>query len=171
MGYPVFYSDHEARTILSEDNDTKQEVISLFGENAFTNNVPNRAYIAQQVFQNSEKLEKLNALIHPKVRTKFETWKTLQQSPIVFNEAAILFETGAYKNFTKNILVTAPKDLRIARVLARDNSSVEEIEKRMASQWPENKKIALADFIIENNDKAAVLPQLESILKTLRNGY
>ena len=170
MGYPVFYSDQEAKKILETDKAVRHDVTALLGDKAFANTIPNREYIGQKVFQDPEKLARLNSIIHPKVRQNFEDWKIKQNSKIVFNEAAILFETGAYKNFTKTVLVTAPKSLRINRVLSRNNTSLEEIETRMASQWDDSEKIKLADFVIENDDQRAVLLQLETMLKELMIG-
>ncbi|MBL7897531.1 MAG: dephospho-CoA kinase [Crocinitomicaceae bacterium] len=168
MGYPVFYSDDQAKLILENDPLTIEKVKEFFGESAYRDSKPDRGYIASKIFNQPELRSALNSIIHPKVRQKFVEWSENQNSSVVFNEAAILFETGAYKNFSYTILITAPEEIRINRIKKRDQAAAEEIRKRMASQWPDEQKIPMADFVIENDDQKAVLPQLSGILKKIK---
>lgn len=167
MGYPVFYSDNEARIILDTDAEAIAEVKKTFGEQAYLHTGLNRPYISQKVFEQPDLREKLNAIAHPLVRKQFEAWKIAQNSPLVFNEAAILFETGGYKNNDFNVLVTSPEPLRMARLKARDGSTEEQVKKRMAAQWSDDKKIPLADFVIVNDEKQLLIPQVIEMVKKL----
>lgn len=167
QNYPVFYSDIEGKRILSEDQDAKQELIQLFGPRVFSKGELDRQYLSGLVFNNDEALAKLNGVVHPRVRAKFENFIRERDASIVFNEAAILFETGAYKNFDKVILVTSPNSLRIERVIERDTVSEQEVRARMSAQWEDDLKIPLADFVIVNDEKESLLAQLDEILSTL----
>jgi dephospho-CoA kinase len=166
--YPVFNSDVEAKLLVENDSEIKTRIIALLGKEAYSLNGYNRPFVAGIVFSNDEKLKQLNAIIHPAVRNAFQEFVWNSDSDIVFNEAAILFETGAYKEFEKTILVCADEELRIKRIAKRDKASIEEIKARFAKQWPDERKRPLADFIIENNEKESVLVQLNEILEKLK---
>lgn len=167
MGYPVFYSDKAAKDILETDAGVMASVTKLFGAEAYSNGTLNRPFIANQVFGNETLLEALNAIVHPAVRLAFERWAEKQPTPLVFNEAAILFETGAYKNFDAVVLVTAPEALRIERVMARDKVNEEAVKARMAKQWTDDQKMPLATFTILNDDQTMLIPQVIELLKKL----
>lgn len=167
LGFPVFYSDKVAKTILDEDEELKFEMISIFGMDVYLNNQLNRPYLAQKIFSDKQNVGKVNALVHPRVRKSFDQWAAKQKSNLVFNEAAILFETGAYKNFDATILVTAPEELRIRRVQKRDETSESEIISRIKNQWTEEQKIPLATYVIQNDDQHAILEQVERIIVIL----
>lgn len=167
MGYPVFYSDKAAHDLVQNDEKVISSIKELFGDKAYKAGIYNRAFISSVVFEKKEKLNELNKIIHPAVRQSFQSWSEKQKKNIVFNEAAILFETGSYKNFSKTILVTAPENVRFTRVQQRDKMSVEEFKKRISNQWSDEKKIPLADFVIENDDEQAILPQLNNILQKI----
>lgn len=169
MGYPVFYSDQVAKELMNSNLDLQSEITLHFGEDAFENGVLNRAYLAERIFSNPSDKAVLNELIHPRVRASFVDFTQASQAKLIFNEAAILFETGAYANFDKTVLVTAPKETRIDRVMKRDNCSKEDVENRMNNQWSDDRKIPLADFVIKNGDTDAVLDQVERIVETLLN--
>lgn len=149
-GIPVYIADDEAKKLMHR-SPIKEELIKLFGDEAYDSSENlNRSFIASKVFKNKELLEKLNSIVHPRVEEDFQKWTAQQTSAYVLYEAAILFETGRYKEFDYNILVTAPMEVRIERVQKRDNSSKEEIKARMKNQWPDEQKIKLADWIIKN---------------------
>lgn len=169
MGYPVFYSDAESKKILDSHPVAVAEITALFGSEAYKDTILNRPYIATRIFENETLRERLNAIAHPLVRKAFDAWKKKQTSDLVFNEAAILFETGAYKNFDFTILVTAPESTRLNRVLMRDISKAEEIKKRMKSQWSDEEKLKLATHQIINDDLTPLLPQVQTILKKLKS--
>lgn len=169
LNCPVFNSDLEAKRILHEQT-LQPDLIKLFGEEVIKNTQVDRKLIASQVFSDASKLEELNALIHPKVGEAFEKFKAKHaNSPLIIKEAAILFETGIYKQNDYNLLVTAPEDLRIQRVVQRDKISEAEVQQRMRNQWPDEKKIPLADFIIDNSGERFLIPQVLSIHKELKN--
>jgi dephospho-CoA kinase len=169
MGYPVFYSDTAAKEILSSDSKVRNQIIELFGSQSYRGDKPDKEFLAQMVFNNTQNLEQLNQIVHPAVRKQFAEWSQVQNSKFVFNEAAILFESGSYKNFSKTILVTSPTELRIQRLLKRDKTSVEQIKARMANQWSDDQKIPLADFIVVNDEKVLIIPQVLEILKKLKS--
>ena len=166
MGYPVFYSDREAKALYDTHQVLKSELIALIGAELYDATGFKKDILIHAIFENPALKEKIESLVHPKVRAAFEEWAARQSTELVFNEAAILFETGAYLQFDATILVTAPVELRLQRVAARDGLSIQEIEKRIQTQWPDEQKKLYADFIIEN-DGRAMLKQIEAILNSL----
>ncbi|MDX1752213.1 MAG: dephospho-CoA kinase [Salinimicrobium sediminis] len=169
LGIPVYIADTEAKNLMEKDREVRQSIIALFGEQAYHDNVPDRKFIASRVFGDKEKLEQLNRIIHPAVARNFEYWKQQQNSPYVVYEAAILFEKGGYKKCDFNLLVTAPLEEKLKRLKKRDNSSLEEIEARMAHQWSDEKKKGLADFIIENIDLSTTRKMVCQLHENLLN--
>ncbi|PWH81560.1 dephospho-CoA kinase [Brumimicrobium oceani] len=167
LGYPVFNSDHEAKLLMTENASVRANIKDVFGEEAYSNNQLNREFLASKIFYDESLKAALNQIVHPAVRSTFEEWASLQNKKLVFNEAAILFETGAYKSFDFTVLVTAPKDIRIARVTHRDNSTEEEVQQRMKNQWDDDVKKELATFIINNDNKTLVMPQVLKVLSHL----
>jgi dephospho-CoA kinase len=168
MGFPVFNSDLEARKLMQSDSEIVNSIIALFGKDAYYNGKLDRKHIADKVFSNQELLNQLNLIVHPATRQAFESFAQLNNKHrIVFNEAAVLFETGAYKNFDFVILVTAPEELRIKRVVSRDGVDREQVEKRLSNQWKDEQKIGLADFVLVNDEKQPMLVQIENILSQL----
>lgn len=151
LGVPVFIADEEAKKLMNTDAGVKKQITSLFGEAAYQNDVLDRKFLAEQVFNNKELLEKLNNIVHPAVGKNFDNWKNNQDSQYVVYEAAILFEKGGYKKCDRNLLITAPREVRIQRVIERDKATPIEIEARMNHQWPDEKKAELADFLIIND--------------------
>ncbi len=150
-GFPVYYSDDQAKNIVNIDSELKQKIISLLGEEAYLEGKYNRKYVAEKVFNDGELLEQLNHLIHPAVRLDFEKWVEAQTSEFVFKETALLFELKLNGQCYKSLLVTADDNLRIKRTMDRDNKTYREIEAIMQKQMPEKDKMKLADFIIYNN--------------------
>ncbi len=169
MGYPVFHSDEVAKTILNSDEQLHAELRELFGEEVMELGLPNKAYLAMLIFSDNEKREKLNALIHPRVRVQFNAFCAKFPDGIVFNEAAILFETGTYRNLNATILVTAPEKLRLKRIIERDNCTSELAEAKIASQWSDEMKVPLSDYLIINDDHTPLLSQVEEILSKCKN--
>lgn len=168
MGYPVFYSDDEAKKLMTDNAEVVQKITELFGKEAYVNRQLNRKHLAQQIFTNENLKEALNQIVHPAVRKAFVQWSETQTAEIVFNEAAILFETGQYKTFDYTVLVTAPSPIRIERVVKRDNTTPEEVQKRINNQWPDEKKIQFASFVIVNDGKRELLPQTEEIIHKIK---
>ncbi len=167
LGVPVYIADTEAKRLMNESPELKKKISALFGIKAYVNNLLDRKYIASEVFYDKEKLEALNGMVHPAVREDFAGWKQQQASAYVIYEAAILFEQGGNKNCDLTILVTASRESRIARLHKRDNSTLEEIEARMAHQWPDERKRELADFVIENEQLEETLKKVKEIHQIL----
>ncbi len=168
LGIPVYYADTEAKRLTNEDAEIRRKVSDLLGKQSYTTSGLNREYVASKVFNDKNLLTQLNQIIHPAVEKDFVLWAEKQSAPYVLKEAAILFESGSYKNTDRVIVVDAPLELRIQRVLERDNTSREEILKRIQNQWPADKKKDLADFVIYNDNKTLILPQILRIDKTLQ---
>lgn len=168
-GFPVFYSDKEAKRLMTENLKVMAKIKQVFGEEAYIDSNLNRSFLADKIFNQPKLKNKINSIVHPEVRHAFESFYQNHKNTFVFNEAAILFETGSYKNFDANILVVADERIRIKRVMERDNVSLKSVQERMKNQWPDNKKIALADFTIENNDYNLLVPQVERIIKELES--
>lgn len=161
IGIPVFNADEEARRLMQEDKNLVEKIKKLFGEEAYQNEKLNRAKIAAMVFENKDLLQKLNALVHPAVGKEFIRWAAKQTNqPYIIKEAAILFESNAHKGLDYVIAISAPEKLRIERIMQRDGVSEEQVKQRMQNQWPERKKVQLADFVIVNDDKKMILPQI-----------
>jgi dephospho-CoA kinase len=167
MGYPVYYSDAQSKVLTDTHPLIHEKLIARFGREIYTAQGLNRKVLAELIFASEEHRLFVNELIHPLVRNNFEHWCSEQRSPIVFNEAAILFETGAYRQFDGTLLVVAPLELRIERVMQRDRCSKKEVEERMKSQWSDDQKIPLATAVITSNGKFPLVSQIERSVQTL----
>ena len=167
MGYPVFYSDQEAKRLYDVNPVLQKQLVDLFGPAIYRDGQLNKAFLAQQLFSSAELKAQVTALVHPLVRKAFEVWAQQQASDLVFNEAAILFETGAYKDFDATVLVMAPIETRIERVQKRDLISREAVLQRIANQWPDSKKMNLTTYII-TNDGQPLLQQIEDVISKLK---
>ena len=168
MGYPVFDSDKEARYLMNNNPELKVSIQSIFGSESYNEHGLNRQHISRIVFSDPIKLEQLESLVHPAVEKHFYDWCEQQNSRLIFKEAAILFESGAYKGLDYIICVTAPKEERINRVMKRDKVTREQVLKRMDNQWPEGKKIELADFVVKADDEHFIIKQLLEILNKIK---
>ena len=167
MGYPVFYSDQEAKKLYDEHPLLQGHLLDLLGPEVYRDGQLNKLFFSERLFSNAELKAQVSALVHPLVREAFQVWAQQQTSAIVFNEAAILFETGAYLQFDATILVLAPLELRIERVQRRDDLSREEILKRIANQWTDAQKMALTPYHVVN-DGRPLLIQVEQLIAELR---
>ncbi len=170
LGIPVYYADTRAKELMNTDPELKASLIKLFGESIYVENGLERKKLAGLIFSDKTALEKVNQLVHPAVGRDFLTWCDRQNSPYVMEEAAILFENSLYKRFWKIILVTAPESLRIERVCQRDQIDPDTVRQRMANQWPDEKKIALADYVIHNDESHLLIPQVIHIHHQLLKG-
>ncbi|WP_313599383.1 dephospho-CoA kinase [Epilithonimonas vandammei] len=168
QGFPVYYSDNEAKNIVNKDPVLKDQIIKLLGSESYINDVYNRKYVAEKVFNDSDLLEQLNHLIHPAVRIDFENWVKKQNSRFVFKETALLFELQLHKDCYKSLLVTADDNLRMKRTMDRDGKTYREIESIMQKQMPEKEKIKLADYVIYNNsDRESLEVATEAFINEL----
>jgi dephospho-CoA kinase len=160
LGIPVYYADEEAKRLMNEDPGLKEEIIRHFGKEAYNLSGLNRGYLAKIVFNDESKLRLLNSLTHPRTINHAESWIGDQSSPYIIKEAALLFESGAYKQLDKIIGVAAPLELRIERVMERDGSTREDVLKRISRQMDEDEKISRCDYVISNDEKDAIVPQV-----------
>ena len=160
LGIPVYYADTEAKRLMNSNEKIKESIRQHFGEATYKNEDLDRKYLADIVFNNPEKLELLNALIHPVTIKDAEEWMQRQAAPYSIKEAALLFESGAAENLDFVIGVYAPQALRIKRVIKRDNLSQDEIVKRINRQVNEEMKMKLCDFVITNNEQELLIPQV-----------
>ncbi|WP_109097595.1 dephospho-CoA kinase [Aquimarina sp. AU58] len=152
LGVAVYIADIEAKRLMNEDALVKKQIIDLLGNDSYINEELNRSYIANVVFNDSSKLLQLNAIVHPAVANHFDCWKSKQKGNYVVKEAAILFENGGHEQCDYTILVSAPIETRIERVLKRDKTTREDVLSRMNNQWEDARKIPLADFVIYNEN-------------------
>lgn len=174
LGMPVYYADEAAKEIMNTDEELRRQVIQTFGDDAYTNNRLNRQYISSIVFKDKEKLALLNELVHPATIRAAEEWMSKQTTPYALKEAAIIFESGSDKQLDYVIGVHAPQEIRIMRTMQRDNITREEVIKRMNNQMDEEEKMELCNFVIENDERHALIPQVMAMhhqLITLQNHY
>ena len=164
LGIPVFNADDQARKCMSENVVLKQEIQNVFGDNLYHNGLLKNKVLADIVFNNNQKLEELNKLVHPVVRQRFDSWSVEQNSRVIIKEAAILFESDSHVDLDKVICVSAPEESRIERVIKRDNTSREQVLRRIEIQMPEKEKEKLSDFVIINDEVELLLPQIIKII-------
>jgi dephospho-CoA kinase len=170
LGVPVYYADAEAKRLMNFDADLRQEIVDLFGTEAYKGGSVDREFLADRVFGNFDLIAKLNLLVHPAVRKDYLKWVELQtESCYVMEEAAILFESGAHQQMDYTVLVTAPEELRIRRVMQRDQTGRNQVIGRMKHQMSEDEKMKFADYTIYNDEKQMVLPQVIAFHEKILN--
>ncbi len=169
LGIPVFLADEAGRALLADDLDVRKAVADRFGAGTYPNGVVDRKVLAGIVFNDADALKDLNAIVHPAVRAAFRKWALEQKAPYVIMEAAILAESEGYKAFDRIVVVTAPEELRIQRVMARDNVDANAVQARMRNQVSEDVRLHIADFVVHNDDTQPVIPQVLSIHQELFN--
>lgn len=169
MGCAIYNSDERAKALYFNPA-VKLQIIKLLGPESYLNDREiNPKYISGKVFSDTNLLHRLNQIIHPAVKNDFVDFiNQFNIGTLIIKESALLFETGIYKELDRNILVTASRETKIERVMKRNSMLKEEIEKRMESQWTDEQKIPLADFIISNEKETALIPQVLSIVETLK---
>lgn len=171
LGIPVYYADDRAKWLMANDTVLKEEIQKNFGEESYDDEGQlNRAYLAEQVFPDQERLAQLNALVHPAVGRDFAAWvDDNRHYPYLLKEAALIFEAGSYKALDKVIVVTSPKEERIRRVLLRDlQRSREQVLAIIDKQMSENERKRRANYLIDNSGKVLVIPQVMGLDKKLR---
>ena len=167
QGVPCYQSDSSAKKLMHQDPELINQIKALFGDDLYEGEKLNRGKLAEVVFADKSKLESLNAIVNPRVKEDFQLFLSQQNADYVIKEAAILFETGGAEDCDVTILVTAPEDLRIERVMKREKSKVEHIKSRMRHQWSDEKKIPMADYVINNIDWDKTLKKVEEIHQKL----
>ncbi|WP_417589785.1 dephospho-CoA kinase [Owenweeksia hongkongensis] len=174
LGVPVYEADAFSKTIIDTDKELQAELVSLLGTEIIEEGKIVRPKMAELIFGDKNLLQKANDLIHPAVARNFHNWYENQSYPYVIKEAAILFESGSYKSCDKILVVAAPKEMRINRVMARSSMTREEVEARMNNQWPQEQKLEKADYIVTNDLTESVIKQVinihENIIRTANSG-
>jgi dephospho-CoA kinase len=161
LGVPVFDADATAKNILNTDSVLREQIADTFGSETYKNGLLDKKYLATLVFNNPDQLAKLNALVHPATIAAADKWaSSFADRPYIIKEAALLFEAGTYVGLDYIIGVTAPVELRIARVMARDQVSREEVLSRMQHQLDDTEKMKRCNFVIDNNEVSLVIPQV-----------
>ena len=167
LGIPIYDADTQAKYLMNTDPKLKALLQGYFGNDIYYDGSLDRSKLAEIIFNDKTALEKVNSWVHPAVALDFEHWSAQQISPYVLEEAAIIFETNMAHRFEKIILVTAPDFMRIERVCSRDHITPEMVRERMANQWPEEKKKDMADYIIYNDHRQTLTPQVMEIHRQL----
>jgi dephospho-CoA kinase len=161
LGAPVFHADDESRILLDTSEPLREEIEKHFGKGLYTSDGIDKKAFARIIFGDPEKLKLANSLIHPLVHEAFSTWAGQQEpAKVVFMEAAILFETGAWSKMSRMVLVYAPEAIRIERVMNRDGVNEAGVRERMKYQMPECEKIKLAHYLINNDGSTPLIPQV-----------
>lgn len=169
-GIPVYIADDEAKKIMNDEN-VIEEIVSVFGNQVLNEDGKiDRKKLASIVFKTKSKLKKLNTIIHPKVKQHFSNWLLkYSDKKFIIKEVAILFETKGNLQCDKVILVTAPLNIRIERTMKRDGVAKEAILERINNQMPEEEKVKLADYVVENIDLQHTFKQVDELLKLINN--
>lgn len=169
-GIPAYIADTESKKLVASSPVIKEKLIKLFGEELYPDGILNKKLLASHIFNDKQKLETVNAIIHPEVEKDFRKWVQVHSNePILIHEAAILFESGFNKLMDKVIMVYAPIDIRIQRVINRDNNQYADVLKRMENQMKDEEKINLSDFIIVNDETQSLIEQVISIIQQLKD--
>ena len=167
LGIPIFNADIQAKKLMTFSRKLIKLVKEEFGNDIYKDSDLNKEKLASIVFSDSDKLQKLNSLVHPIVKEEFNNWCKKQTSLYVIKEAAILFESNSHIGLDAVICVSAPLELRIERLLNRDDCSEKEIKKRIENQISQEEKQKLSDYIIVNDEKELLLPKIIKIHKEL----
>ena len=173
LSVPVYYADQAAKDLMNQDPELKKKIISAFGPATYKDGILDRSYLGTMVFADAEKLAVLNSFVHPATLRDAAEWMKNQKTPYAIKEAALIFETGLESFLDYVIGVTAPEALRIDRVMMRDQTSAENVLKRIRQQMDESEKMSRCDFVIVNDDSQAILPQVlhihEMLLSKIHN--
>jgi dephospho-CoA kinase len=168
LGIPVYNADDEAKRLMVDDPDITKAIIDTFGEKSYINGILNRQWLAKEVFGSQDATDKINKIVHPAVARHFEGWALKQSTPYILKEAALLFESGSYKQLDQTILVTAPLELRVQRIKQRDpQRSEKQIQAIIAKQMDVEQAKVIADHILQNDDKQLLIPQIVALHQTL----
>lgn len=163
LGIPIYIADTEAKELMHSSSVIKNELTALLGEDIYKNGELDRPYMASLIFNNKTLLEQVNQIVHPRVAEHFTAWKNAQNAAYCIKENAILFENDGYKDCDYTILVVSDLEVRIQRVMERDGVSREKVLERIKNQWPDEDKIALADFIIINQNLKEVRKEVKKL--------
>lgn len=167
LGIPVYYADDAAKRIMNENEILRKKIIQHFGAESYIQNQLNRHHLALVVFNDAQKLSLLNSLVHPLTFEDAEKWIKKQKAPYIIKEAALMFESDAWKYVDKVIGVSAPYELRLQRTMERDHLSKEAIDARINKQMNEEEKIKRCDYVLINDEKKLLIPQVTALHEKL----
>ncbi len=165
LGVSVYFSDTRAKFLMASDPKVIAQIEDSFGSASYVNGQLNKTYISKKVFSDTRALKTLNSIVHPAVKNDFNLWCTTQKGPYIIKEAAILFESKSNIGLDKVILVSSPKELKISRVLKRDQTDEKSVLERMDAQWKDSEKRLLADYEIRNDEKKSLIEQVNFLHK------
>lgn len=160
LGVPVYNADEEAKKLMNTDRRIREKLVAQFGQAVYKDGQLDRAFLARVVFSDAQKLQILNSIVHPIVIQEAKDWAARQKTRYSLKEAALLFESGSYKELDYTILVTAPLELRVQRVMHRDGMTEQQVRERISKQLSDEEKLQLADFVIVNDGITPLLPQV-----------
>lgn len=166
-GVPVYIADEESKRLTNTSPAIREGLIALLGREIYTDQGLDKKSLASHIFSDPELLKQVNSVIHPEVDRHFSAWAGRQTTPLCAIESAILYESGFYKVVDVSLMVYAPKELRIERALSRDTVSREEIERRINNQMPDEEKKERSDYVIYNDGKRALIPQVQGLIRHL----
>jgi len=172
LGIPVFVSDNISRQLIDQDQDIKDQLVSLFGKDIFNNDGRlEKEKLSKLIFGDRNALKKVNAVVHPAVKKKFNEWSgQYYDHKYVIKESALLFESGNTHELDVIIMVYAPESFRIKRIIERDNLPEERIKAIIANQINDEEKIRMSDHIIYNDETQLLIPQVLKLDNLLRSG-
>ena len=165
LGVSIYFSDTRAKFLMASDSKVIAKIVDSFGSESYVNGQLNKTYISKKVFSDSRALKTLNSIVHPAVKNDFNLWCTTQNGPYIIKEAAILFESKSNIGLDKVILVSSPKDLKLSRVLKRDQTDKKSVLERMDAQWKDSEKRLLADYEIRNDEEKSLIEQVNFLHK------
>lgn len=160
LGVPVYNADEEAKKLMNTDSRIREKLVAQFGQAVYKDGQLDRAFLARVVFSDAQKLQILNSIVHPIVIQEAKDWAARQKTRYSLKEAALLFESGSYKELDYTILVTAPLNLRVQRVMHRDGMTEQQVRERISKQLSDEEKLQLTDFVIVNDGITPLLPQV-----------
>lgn len=167
LGLPVFYADQRAIELIHSDAVLISLYRNLFGKDIYQNGVLDRKRVSEMIFNNQSLITEVQNAVHPAVRKDFNSWATQQKSDVVLMEGAVLFEGGGHLFLDDVILVTAPEEMRVNRVMLRDSVSREQVLSRMRNQWTDDKKISLSKYVITADNNELLIPQILDVYHQL----
>lgn len=170
LGVPVYDADTAAKRLMVENEEVKAGIKKLFGEESYRDGILNRQHISAIAFSDPKKLTALNAIVHPATLDDARNWMASKNSNYIIKEAALIFEAGAQKDLDLVIGVSSPIDLRLARIMKRDNASREDVLARMDRQMEESLKMKLCDFVMVNDEVQPLLAQVLALHEKLNSG-
>ena len=163
LGIPVYDSDSASKRLMAEDEEIKKSIIQSFGIESYLNGSLNRKYLSELVFNDKKKIELLNSIVHPATIKDSEEWVKKQDAPYTIKEAALIFESGSNKFLDFVIGVSSPLSLRIERTIQRGNITEEQVKARIKLQMDEEEKMRLCQYVIFNDEKQLLIPQVLSL--------